>query len=125
MKRKAAGPKDMSQELQGTGMDHEVALARVGGDAELLREIADLFLDDYPNVLVELRAAAERGDAKAVERTAHSLKGSVANFGARSAVDAAFRIESMGRDRELSEVAQVLQTLEVALAELRPELEAL
>jgi HPt (histidine-containing phosphotransfer) domain-containing protein len=115
----------MSQELQGTGMDHEVALARVGGDAELLREIADLFLDDYPNVLVELRAAAERGDAKAVERTAHSLKGSVANFGARSAVDAAFRIESMGRDRELSEVAQVLQTLEVALAELRPELEAL
>ena len=115
----------MSWELQGTGIDHEIALARVGGDTELLHEIADLFLDDYPKVLVELRSAAARGDAKAVERTAHGLKGSVANFGAKAAVDAAFRIESMGRDRKLTEVPQVLQTLEVALAELRPELEAL
>jgi two-component system, sensor histidine kinase and response regulator len=115
----------MSWELQGTGIDREIALARVGGDTELLREIADLFLDDYPKALVELRCAAARGDAKAVERTAHGLKGSVANFGAKAAVDAAFRIESMGRDRKLTEVPQFLQTLEVALAELRPELEAL
>ncbi len=105
--------------------DQAVALSRVGGDAELLKEIAVLFLDDYPKSLNELRDAVRTGDAKRVERTAHGLKGSVSNFGARPAVDAAFQLETMGRAQKLVEVEQVLRTLELALAALRPELESL
>src|SRR5690348_15829708 len=73
-------------------LDRDIALSRVGGDAELLREIAVLFLDNYTHWLDELREAATRGDAPAVEKTAHGIKGSVANFGAQSAVDAAFAL---------------------------------
>jgi two-component system sensor histidine kinase/response regulator len=105
--------------------DKAVALSRVGGDAELLKEIAILFLDDYPKSLSELREAIDIGDAKRVERSAHGLKGSVANFGARPAVDAAMQLETMGRSQQLVEVEQVLHTLELALAALRPELESL
>jgi HPt (histidine-containing phosphotransfer) domain-containing protein len=105
--------------------DKEVALSRVGGDADLLKEIAVLFLDDYPKVLADLRKAAESGDAKAVERTAHGLKGSVSNFGAKPAVDAAFELETLGRTQQLTDVRHVLGMLELALAALRPELEAL
>jgi HPt (histidine-containing phosphotransfer) domain-containing protein len=105
--------------------DRGVALSRVGGDAELLREIAILFLDDYPKSLSELRDAIQTGDAKRIERTAHGLKGSVSNFGARSAVNAALELETMGRAQKLVEVEQVLRTLELALAALRPELESL
>jgi len=105
--------------------DRAVALSRVGGDAELLKEIAILFLDDYPKSLSELRQAVEAGDARRVERTAHGLKGSVSNFGARPAVDAAMELETMGRAQKLVEVEQVLHTLELALAALRPELESL
>jgi two-component system, sensor histidine kinase and response regulator len=105
--------------------DRSVALSRVGGDAELLKEIAILFLDDYPKSLSELREAIETGDARRVERTAHGLKGSVSNFGARPAVDAALKLETMGRAQKLVEVEQVLRTLELALAALRPELESL
>jgi two-component system sensor histidine kinase/response regulator len=105
--------------------DKNVALSRVGGDIELLREIAVLFLDDYPKLLGELREAVESGDAKRVERAAHGLKGSVSNFGARPAVDAALELETMGRTQKLVEVEQVLHTLELALAALRPELESL
>jgi HPt (histidine-containing phosphotransfer) domain-containing protein len=105
--------------------DKAVALSRVGGDVELLKEIAILFLDDYPKSLIELREAVEARDAKRVERTAHGLKGSVSNFGARTAVDAAFQLESMGRAQKLVEVEQVLSTLELALAALRSELESL
>jgi two-component system, sensor histidine kinase and response regulator len=106
-------------------VDRQFALSRVGGDAELLTEIAHLFLDDYPKVLGDLHEALERGDAKSVERTAHGLKGSVSNFGAPAAVEAARAIESLGRMQKLDEVAQVLRTLELALAAIRPELEAL
>lgn len=105
--------------------DRAVALSRVGGDADLLKEIAVLFLDDYPKSLTELHAAVEAGDAKRLERTAHGLKGSVSNFGARPAVDAAFQLETMGRMQKLAEVEHVLHTLELALGALRSELESL
>lgn len=105
--------------------DRNVALCRVGGDADLLKEIAILFLDDYPKSLSELHEAVKTGDAKRVERTAHGLKGAVSNFGARPAVDAALQLETMGRAQKLVEVEQVLHTLELALAALRPELESL
>lgn len=105
--------------------DRDVALSRVGGDAELLKEIAQLFLDDYPKSLTELREAVEARDAKRVERSAHGLKGSVSNFGAAPAVQAALQLETMGRAQQLVEVEQVLRTLELALAALRPELESL
>lgn len=108
-----------------TVFDRNVALARVGGDVELLKEIAVLFLDDYPKSLSELHQAVESGDARRLERTAHGLKGSVSNFGARPAVDAALQLETMGRAQKLAEVEQVLRTLELALAALRPELESL
>jgi HPt (histidine-containing phosphotransfer) domain-containing protein len=106
-------------------MDRMLALARVGGDAELLKEIAQLFLDDYPHLLDELHTALACGDARGVERTAHGLKGSVSNFGAPAAVEAARTIEALGRAQQLQEVSQVLRTLELALAALRPELESL
>ena len=115
----------MSVPLATATLDRELALSRVGGDAELLKEIGGLFLDEYPRVLAELRGAVERGDAGGVERAAHGLKGSVANFGARPAVDAACALEVMGRTHQLEEVEQVLHTLDLALAALRPELESL
>lgn len=115
----------MSAPTLGNGVDRELALSRVGGDADLLKEIAGLFLEDYPKLLDELRAAAARGDAKNVERTAHGLKGSVSNFGARAAVEASGALECMGRTQQLADVEPGIRALEQALAGLRPELEAL
>lgn len=106
-------------------LDREMALSRAGGDIELLREIATLFLENYAQWMAEIREAATRGDAQALEHGAHGLKGSVANFGADAAVEAALELEQLGRRRNLTEVAKTLNTLELALAALRPELEAL
>jgi HPt (histidine-containing phosphotransfer) domain-containing protein len=58
-------------------------------------------------------------------RTAHGLKGSVSTFGAQAAMEAARTLEDMGRAQQLAELRQVLNTLELALAALRPELESL
>ena len=115
----------MSTPLVYPAIDRELALVRVGGDAELLREIAQLFLDDYPKVLADLRAAVECSDPRRVERAAHGLKGSVSHFGARAAVEAARTIEDLGRTGQLTDISRVVQELEQALEGLRPELEAL
>ncbi len=115
----------MSTDSGNAVLDRTVAMARVGGDVELLKEIAVLFLEEYPRVLVDLHKAVEAGDAKAVERNAHGLKGSVANFGARAVVDAAFELEQLGHAQKLAKVPQVLSSLEVALAALHTELTAI
>ena len=106
-------------------MDRALALARVGGDLELLKEIAVLFLDEYPRALDDMHRAVATGDAKLLDRAAHGLKGSVANFCAQTAEDAAFQLEQMGRTQKLDQAPQTLAALEQALANLQAELASL
>lgn len=97
------------------GFDLSAALERVGGDQELLKEIADLFLEDAPQILAAVRSAVESGDAEGLQRAAHSLKGSVANFGAEEAVRWAYSLEQMGQENSLSGASDALEVLEVEL----------
>ncbi|MEQ1883504.1 MAG: Hpt domain-containing protein [Bryobacteraceae bacterium] len=106
-------------------VDREAALVRVGGDKELLHEIAQIFLEDYPKSLADLRDAGTRGDANRVERTAHGLKGAAANFGAQPVVDAALTLEKMGRQHDLSGFTAALGALERTLSQFKHELEEL
>ena len=112
----------MSEQLQEQVLDRDTALARVGGDLDLLKEIAALFLDEYPRALDDMHRALACGDAKTLERSAHGLKGSVANFGARAAVDAAFQLEQFGRAHKLDQAPPALTALERTLACLHAEL---
>jgi HPt (histidine-containing phosphotransfer) domain-containing protein len=115
----------MSEQLQEQVLDRATALARVGGDIDLLKEIAALFLDEYPQALVDIHAALATGDAFKLERSAHGLKGSVANFGAPAAVDAAFQLEQFGRAHKLDQAPPALAVLERTLACLHTELSSI
>jgi HPt (histidine-containing phosphotransfer) domain-containing protein len=106
-------------------LDLTLALSRVGGDVALLREIAQIFLEQYPEILSEIRRAIASRDGPGLERAAHFLKGGVANFGARRASDAAFLLERIGRDGRWEDSAWALADLETALERLTPELTAL
>lgn len=106
-------------------LDCAVALERLGGDEELLREVALLFLDEYPVLLREICSAADAGDADALERAAHTMKGSVSNFGADAVCDAAFTLEKMGRTRNLNGLAPNILRLSEALESIHPALESM
>ena len=106
-------------------LDLQLALARVGGDEQLLREIAVLFIEECPRAFAEIQEAVAAGDAAKLENAAHALKGSVSNFGARNAVETAFRLEQMGRANQITEAAGLLSTLESALLAVCTELATL
>lgn len=106
-------------------LDLQLALARVGGDKQLLREIAVLFIEDCPRAFAEIQAAVAAGNPAKLENAAHALKGSVANFGARNAVETAFLLEQMGRANEMSEAEETLRKLESALSAVCEELATL
>lgn len=103
-------------------LDESLALSRVGGDVELLKEVVELFLDDYPSTFEQIKAAVASRDATALEHAAHSLKGSVSTFGADRAFEAAFALEKQGRNGDLTAAQDGLLQLEQALEALRPEL---
>ncbi len=129
-----AGGNSMNTELAGEGaqveaqlrqLDESLALSRVGGDIDLLKEVIGLFLDDYPGTFEKIKSAVAASDATALEHHAHSLKGSVSTFGAGRAFEAAFELEKQGRNKDLRGAREGLSQLEQALEALRPELESL
>jgi two-component system, sensor histidine kinase and response regulator len=101
----------------------EGALERVDGDVELLAELAGLFLEDCPQLIHQIREAVASGNAHNLQHAAHTLKGSVGNFCAKPAFDAAYQLEVMGRDQELSQADKALLLLEQEIDRLRPLLE--
>jgi PAS domain S-box-containing protein len=110
----------------GNGVfDRVRALAAVGEDPELLRELAGIFLQEFPGIFQDIRAAVARGDATGLKCAAHSLKGSVDNFAAAAAFTAALRLEMMGRDGKLADAPSALADLERELNRLMPALAAL
>jgi CheY-like chemotaxis protein len=97
-------------------------LARVDGDRELLKELVNLYLQDGPKLRSELREAVARRDPKRLQRAAHTLKGVVDLFQAKTAHTAATRLETVARSGDLSQADEALQTLERELARLQPAL---
>jgi CheY-like chemotaxis protein/HPt (histidine-containing phosphotransfer) domain-containing protein len=101
------------------------ALAHVGGDRELLRDLAALFLEEFPSRFAEARAAFEQSDAAKLRLAAHTLKGAVGSFAASSAWEAAHRLETMGQRGDLTGAAEAIAALGTELDRLRPALAAL
>jgi CheY-like chemotaxis protein/HPt (histidine-containing phosphotransfer) domain-containing protein len=97
-------------------------LAELDGDGELLSSMAHLFLADISHELAALRAAIEVGNAAGVASTCHTLKGSLANFSAHTAVEAVQRLEITGRREDLSNAHILYDQVRDAIDRLKPEL---
>ncbi len=109
----------------GCPLDTTKILERIGGDRELLRELAGLFVGDCPRMLSDIQDAVRDGNAEALQKAAHALKGSVSNFAAEAAVQAAFRLEMMGRNQDMTDAAQALKELEREIGRVCEGLSAL
>ena len=118
LKASPGTPLGVSHEI----LDESALLSRFEGEADLLRDVVNLFMDDCPKLMDGIRGAVERSDAHGLERAAHKLKGTVANFSARATYDAALRLEVMGREGHIEEAREALTALDAALGELGPVL---
>jgi two-component system sensor histidine kinase/response regulator len=94
------------------------------GDADFLAEIVNLFLQTYPALLSEIDNAVSTKDALALGRAAHTMKGAVANFGAKGVVDQAKALEMMGKSGDLACANDAAQSLRALMNKLVPQLES-
>jgi len=87
----------------------------VDGDVELLQEIVDLFILDYPFQLAALQQAITAQDAADIQAKAHRLKCSFGNIGGWEAYKLAYELELMGMRGELGHAAPYFQELVVGV----------
>jgi signal transduction histidine kinase/DNA-binding response OmpR family regulator len=105
--------------------DRSAALSYVDGDMGLLREMAELFLADYPQQMAKIQAAIAHSDSQALMRAAHSLKGVVATFAAKTTYEAALRLEMIGESGDLLAAPEAYTGLETEISRLAPVLSRL
>ncbi len=110
---------EASTPLSHAGLiDWAVARKNTGHDATMLNELIQIFVAECPHLLSDLHRAIDTSDAVLLRRTAHTLKGSAAIFGSQSVIDAAVRLELMGRDNDLGSATEGLEQLESRMASL-------
>jgi len=90
----------------------------LGGDENLLREVVEIFLEDGPKQMSSLRQAIVEKHARAIEKTAHSLKGELGYLGIAEVSEKACELEEMGRKHDLQHTAEVYAAFEAGISEV-------
>jgi HPt (histidine-containing phosphotransfer) domain-containing protein len=93
-----------------SGVDMPELLARVEYDHELLREVLDIFMEEFPELCRQLRAVVQQGDLEQVRIMAHTLKGMLASMSFGGASACAMRIERLAaQETQLGLMEEVLR----------------
>ena len=95
---------------------------QTGGDADLRAEIIQMFLEDCPMRVEDIRAAISSGDTAELVSSAHALKGSAAYLAASIVRECAGELERLGREGDLAAAPAALEQLDAAVAVLLVEL---
>ena len=106
-------------------IDREAALLRVDGDEAMLADLAKLFCDESGRMLSVIEEAITLKNADALERGAHSLKGSVATFSAQPACDLALKLERLGRANQFEDTKRIFDLLSAEMERVKLALTSL
>lgn len=115
------GPAIVDHVPADAGIDLQQALYRLGNDRQLLRELAQIYIEDAPPLLEQAAAGSAHTDIEEAARSAHSLKGLASNFSA-AAANAAQAAESAIRSGDRVRIDSSLATLQTFTERLIAEL---
>ena len=107
-----------------TAQEVEELVRRVGGDQQLLGQVAELFATEYPPMVAAVREAVSQQDAVALQRAAHTLKGAVGNLAAQGAHQVALVLEELGREGTTVGATEALGQLEAEISRFQHVLSA-
>ena len=119
--QKPSRRKSQQSSLPTDLIDEQKVLEGLGGDDELFIDVLRLFLGDSDRLLRDIQSAIAQQDAVALSRSAHALKGSIANLSSGDARAYAAELEKMGKCGECSsaEELELVANLDDALRKLQ------
>lgn len=102
--------------------DETELMDRLDNDVSFLAETVQMLETDGRALMEQVKAALAAGDAAAVGRSAHTLKGMISNFCAPQAQALALDVEKAGKAGDCAAGAAAAARLEPALEALIGEL---
>ncbi len=106
-------------------IDLNEVMDRVEGDKDLLIELIEIFLSDYPIRMDNLRKAEQENNIDEIKNVAHSLKGASANISAKPISQIFLEIETKAKEGQSIDMMSCDQRLESLMNELKAYLENL
>lgn len=123
VQEKAKVPGEVTEDK--SPVDIKSAMSRFNNNKEFFKEMVREFLNYVPEQIRALGKAAKSGDAAAVQKNAHSIKGAAGNLSATRVFSTAISIEKMGRDGDISDVPSLIAKLKSEISCLEQFIENL
>jgi CheY-like chemotaxis protein len=99
--------------------DRAEMMERMGQDAELAQQLAEVYLEELVRMRTQLSLAVQNHDMTALYAAAHSIKGVVSDFCAHGAAESAQRLEMLAKTpTQAAEIAEAVATLDRAMVAL-------
>jgi HPt (histidine-containing phosphotransfer) domain-containing protein len=89
------------------------------GEPDIVIELIDLYVEDVPRRFEIMRSAISDGDRSAVQRQAHTVKGSSGNLGALGIAQICDRMERLEFDGPDSNLQALMDQLEQEFSDVR------
>lgn len=93
----------------------EAALARLGGESEILHMMVGLFLEEQQGYLNAIKQSLAAEDVEVLQRELHTLKGICATLGAETIEAALKTVEPLVGKREFAQISTALVQIETDL----------
>lgn len=110
---------DMDNLKNAGPIDMESVLERVGGDESFLRELLDIYVEDFIEKYGQLEQAISERDANNIREIGHSLKGSSGNLSLTELHETAYGIESSGRENDIDKAKLLFTRLKEEFKRLK------
>jgi len=105
-------------------LDKVSILDRLGGDEEIYAMMVDMFIHDIDSNCDALTAALASGDARVLQREAHTIKGLLATFSDDIGAAEASVVEQQARQGIMATHAEAVAGLQQRLREIAAALSA-
>jgi len=93
------------------------------GDPELIIDLIDTMVETTPELMEQLVSGIQTADNTQVRSTAHALKSSAAQFGAKDFSNLCRELEDLGRNQEAAQAKANLPALQQAYEGMKAALD--
>lgn len=105
-------------------IDRAEALDRIGGDEAFLKELLEIYREEFEEKYSELEKAVEEKDFQKVREGGHYLKGASANLSLPALREASWKMEQAGQNQDLGAARKALASLKSEYRRLQEFLKA-
>jgi HPt (histidine-containing phosphotransfer) domain-containing protein len=106
-------------------IDYNATLSGLDNDYELFCRLGEMFCEDTPVLLEELRRHAIAKNSDGTRETLHALKGMVAQFYAGSAVEQLAELENLAKSGDTQTTIHQFDSLQKVIDDLKSEIATL